>query len=77
MHMLGYGFGGILLLLAWLIGAAILFGVVYGAVRLGVFHALKSHSQWLQSGQFGAPRPAPPTPPAPPASPGPPPPPAS
>jgi hypothetical protein len=65
MHTMGMGVGGLLLLLLWLIGAAILFGVVYAAVRLGVLHALKSHTHWLQSGQSTGPRPAPPAPPAP------------
>ena len=62
--------GGFVILLVWLIGAAITFGIIYFAVRLAVFHALKSHTLWLHSGQTrpGAP-PAPPTPPTyPPAS---------
>lgn len=69
------GIGGILVLLVWLIGLAALFGVVYAAVRLGVLHALKAHTRWLQAGQPGSVTAAPsvgPTPPAPPAGPTPP-----
>jgi hypothetical protein len=64
------GFGGFVLLLVWVIGAAIAFGIIYFAVRLAVFHALKSHTLWMHSAPGGqAPPPTPPAPPAPPVPP--------
>ncbi len=46
-------FGGRLLVLILVYGlaAAALFGVVYAAVRLGAFHAMKAHTRWVDRGK--------------------------
>ncbi len=63
-----YGGGGFVILLVWLVGLAILFGIIYFAVRLAVLSSLKAHTQWLRS--QGAPQAPPPSqaPPSPPSA---------
>ncbi|MCC4247846.1 hypothetical protein [Microbacterium testaceum] len=41
----------IMLLLTWGVGLAMAGAVVYGAVRLAVTHALKSHTRWVDRGK--------------------------
>lgn len=41
----------IVLLLAWVVGLAVIGGAVYLAVRLAVTHALKSHTRWVDNGK--------------------------
>jgi len=74
-----FGGWGVLILLVYLVLAAIGFGLLYLCIRLAVLSALKAHTQWMQSGAPGSrgpgpygqgpagPRPgqAPPSPPAP------------
>lgn len=43
-----FGFIGILL---WLLLVGISLFVSYWVIRLAVFHAMKSHTKWLQGGQ--------------------------
>ncbi|MDW4571887.1 hypothetical protein R8Z57_03745 [Microbacterium sp. M3] len=43
--------GYIVVILVYALLAAIAFGIVYGAVRLAVTHALKSHTRWVDRGK--------------------------
>jgi hypothetical protein len=45
------GGGFLILILVYGLLAAALFGIVYAAVRLGVFHAMKSHTRWVDRGK--------------------------
>lgn len=41
----------VILILVYGLAAAVLFGVVYAAVRLGAFHAMKAHTRWVERGK--------------------------
>lgn len=43
--------GWFVLVLAYGLLAAAVFGIVYAAVRLGVLHALKAHTRWVDRGK--------------------------
>lgn len=45
---IGFGFPQIIILVVYL---AIILLAAYGVIRLAVFHAMKSHTRWLQRGQ--------------------------